>query len=107
MGPLAGFPLRARKSSAVRRFIFYPRFGNETEIVAMQRSHLAVILALAFLSVWNVWGLGWGPEPDGPEDEKGGQSPLVTTKPMRRSVRIKRRQSPLATTNAMRTWTTT
>jgi hypothetical protein len=68
MGPLAGFPLRARKSSAVRRFIFYPRFGNETEIVAMQRSHLAVLLALAFLTVWNTWGFGWGPEPEGHED---------------------------------------
>lgn len=34
----------------------------------MQRSHLVVLLALAFLTVWTVWGLGWGPEPDGQED---------------------------------------
>jgi hypothetical protein len=44
------------------------RIADAAEIVAMQRSQLAVLLALAFLTVWTAWGLGWGPEPDGQED---------------------------------------
>jgi hypothetical protein len=36
----------------------------------MQRNHLAVILALVFLTVWSFWGLVWGPSPDDNEDRK-------------------------------------
>ena len=67
-GPISWLPVAGEKKFSRAPLFFYPRFGNETEIVAMQRSHLAVLLALAFLTVWNTWGFGWGPEPEGHED---------------------------------------
>ena len=34
----------------------------------MQRNHLAIGLALIFLTVCSTWGCGWGPEPADHED---------------------------------------
>ena len=36
----------------------------------MQRNHLAIGLALIFLTVCGTWGCDWGPEPDDHEDRK-------------------------------------